>query len=123
MDAIDIELSGQKLKLSQRSIRDIIDASLFDENKEKTEDRIFLNAFIIHSALKANLWGYNDIKFWQLKRKKEKKKIEKIISVENIMQSVSFIRMNELCSKIYELDFGIDSVSAAKKKAEVNQQI
>lgn len=106
MKSIDIELFGKKLKLSQRSIKDIIDASLFDSDKNKTEDKLFLNAFIIYSGLKVNIDKYKSVPFWNIVARIKKKKLEQIVSVQNILSSVSLSEMNELCTKIYELDFG-----------------
>lgn len=106
MKSVDIELFGQRLILSQRYVKDIIDVSLFDKEKKEAEDKIFINAFILHSALKRNLEKYESISWYEFERKKEKKKIEFLISVANIMAKLSFDDLAEWCEKIYELDFG-----------------
>ena len=110
-----VTIAGTELKLSQRSIKDIIDASLFDSEKSNIEDKLFLNAFIISSALKINTQQYQNLRFYNIIKKRKLKKLEKLISVENILSTVSFQEMNNLCEKIYELDYGAASL---KKKAE-----
>jgi hypothetical protein len=109
------------LILSQRYVKDIIDVSLFDKENQQVEDNIFINAFILYSALKRNLEldKYKLIRWYQFKIKKEKKEIESLISVQSIMAKLSFEELNEWCEKVYELDFG----PANGKKKVQNQPI
>jgi len=106
MKSIEIDLFDTKLTLSQRYIKDIIDVSLFDKDNKEAEDKLFINAFILHSALKRNLDKYNSLSFFDFKKKKERKEIEQLISVQNIMLRLGFAELNEWCEKVYELDFG-----------------
>ncbi len=106
MKSIEIDLFDRKLILSQRYIKDIIDVSLFDKENKEAEDKLFINAFIIHSALKRNLDQFESIRFFDFKKKREKKKLENLISVQNIQSRLSFEELNEWCEKVYELDFG-----------------
>lgn len=108
-------LSGINLKLQKRCVKDIIGASLFDQNKKEVEDKLFLNGFIIYSSLKRNI---KEVPFYKFKDWIKNKKLKKIITVENIIGSLSLDEMTDACQKIYELDFG----KADKKKVE-NQQI
>ncbi len=117
MKTIPVELFGMKLKLSQRSIRDIIDVSLFDSEKDKPEERIFVNAYIVYSALKNNI--KSNVPFWNIKALIERYKLKKLITVRSLMERLSFEDLNNLCNKIYELDFG--DLSDEKKKKEQEQ--
>lgn len=116
MQSVKVELFGRELLLAQRSIRDIIDASLYDS--DKTEDKLFLNAFIIYSGLKINWDKKTAYKFYQFRLNREQKQMQELLSVKNIMSNISITEMNELCTKIYELDFGKPD---EKKKAGAPQ--
>lgn len=120
MKSIEVVLFDRKLLLSQRYIKDIIDVSLFDKENKEAEDKLFINAFILHSALKRNLDQYESelnkyklIRFYEFKKKREKRNIERekaevenCISVQNIMARMGFEELQAWCEKVYELDFG-----------------
>lgn len=108
MKSIKIELFGRELLLSQRYVKDIIDVSLFDKEKKEVEDKIFINAFILYSALKRNLEidKSKSVRWYSFKKKKEMKELQSLITVQNIMDKLSFEELNNWCEKVYELDFG-----------------
>jgi len=118
-----INLFNQELLISQRSIKDIIDASNFSRDNPDPEESLFINSFIVHSGLKINLEKIEDpgsLPFYRvLKKRKLKKlrtKMEELISVKNIM-SLSISELYPLVEKISNLDYG-NVNGNSKKKAE-----
>lgn len=109
--------------ISQRSIKDIIDASKFSRDHQDNEDALFLNCFVLHSGLKINLEKIQnpaELPFYKifkkLKLKKQRAEIEKFISVQNLM-NLSVEEVVELADKIHTLDYGLNG----KKKVEEMQ--
>jgi hypothetical protein len=115
-----VELFGRELLVSQRSIKDIIDASKFARNHSENEDSLFVNCFVVYTGLKINLEKIENpdklpwYKFFKkLKLKKEIAELEEFISVKNLM-NLSIEEVLDIADKIHTLDYGLNG----KKKVE-----
>lgn len=120
----EIELLGKKLLISERSIRDIIDASNYSKENPEAEKKLFLNSFVVASGLKINLERLEDPKnipyFRFIKKYKARlryREMEKLVSVNNLMNKLSLNETNEISEKILTLDFGANN--SEKKKEDL----
>lgn len=113
---IEIELSGVKLKLSERTARDQQKTINIVNGGVKAEDGLMLMAIAVRDGLKINLLPYNDVKFYEFKRKRELKKLKSIINPDKLME-LSVSVLSSLQDKILELE-GVDVESIKKKVME-----
>lgn len=120
----EVELFGKKLLISQRSIKDIIDASNFSRDNPDPEESLFVRCYIIHSALKINIDELpkpDEISFLYFiqrwKRKRAIKKMESLIDTKNIMK-LTINEAVDLVDKITTLDYGKNGTSK-KKEADL----
>ena len=112
----EIELFGTKLLLSERTARDVnILQKYSSEGVKDGFDGVMQSALIIRDGLKINLLQFNEkpIKWYELKRKKEFKKLSSIINVEKILELPIRV-ISDLSIEVLKLE-GID-VEALKKK-------
>lgn len=118
----EIEIFDRKLLISQRSIKDIIDASNFLRDNPDPEEHLFLNGFVVHCGLKVNIdklpkpEDLSRIHFIKrFKRKKAIKAMEDLISVKSVMMKLSIDEILPLVEKIQSLDYGGRNGSSKKK--------
>jgi hypothetical protein len=131
----EIELSGKKLLLSERTARDV--NALMDYAKKSKGDPlsdIMGSAIVIRDALKINLNPLNDrlrqlnpteVKWFEFKKKREIKslnnqiaELKEITGIERII-GLPIRQINELSTMVLELE-GFD-IELLKKKVIPNQ--
>lgn len=112
---IGIELFGQKLWLSERTARDqSTSINSVSKGIDATEG-LLLMAIAVRDGLKINLIPFKDVKFWELKKKRQLKKLKKIINPEMLLELPVSV-LSTLQDKILELE-GVD-IDAIKKKVK-----
>src|SRR5574339_200184 len=109
MKTENVIIAGRELKLSQRCVKDIIDASHFQRDNTSPESSLFAYCFVIHSGLKINvdlIPKFRFIKRYFMKRR---------ISVRRLMETLTIENIIVLSDKIISLDYGGDE---KKKKGK-----
>lgn len=113
---IEVELFGSKLKLSERTARDQQKMLAAVNAGVKTEDGLMLIAITVRDGLKINLLPYSDVKWFELKRKRELKRLKAIINPDKLMElPTSFL--TSLQDEILKLE-GVDLEDIKKKVTE-----
>lgn len=121
-----INLFNTELLISQRSIKDIIDAQSFFRDHSEPEDNLFINSFVVHCGLKINLEEIGkaeDLPWYRLFKKialrNKRARMEKLISVNNIMKNLGVNEVLDLVEKISALDYGKSNGEVKKKEMKM----
>jgi hypothetical protein len=109
----EIELFGKKLLLSERTAGDVNRLIVFSEKikDKKFTDMIIEASIILEDSLKIN---YENLKWYEYFKKR---KLKKILSKGNIVNSLSAKEIFNLAEKVYELE-GIDFKKKVPRKGK-----
>jgi len=100
----EIKLFGRKLLISERPTKDVLDLvdyvnnSTISNNVNLTTINLLTLAYVVHSGLKINYINKN--KFFNFKYKK----LKKLLSLSNLIHSLSIQKLSELAKEIYILE-------------------
>lgn len=120
-NVIEIELFGQKLKLSERTARDVNALQSYAQKaRTNSFDSVMQSAVIIRDGLKINLLPFEDDppKWFDLKRKKRLRELKNLITVERLL-SLPIRSIYELATEVLKLE-GLE-VEALKKKTTLTE--
>ena len=111
----EIELFGMKLLLAERTARDVNALQKQFEASKDNVDALLQSAVIVRDGLKINLKPFinNPPRWYELKRKKEYKKLSSAVNIEQIL-TLPIRIIGELSIEVLRLE-GID-VDSFKKK-------
>jgi len=109
----EIDLFGRTLLISERIARDVNKLILFSKQKKEKDftDFIVEYSIVVADALKIN---YSNLKWYQFFKKK---KLERLLSKESLLEKLSPSQIYELAMTVYELEGVTD-----KKKAETEKE-